>query len=80
LDLGPGKAAMQKTAGPILRRVGLVIEMACILALVAWGDERQALAGITARHLLITGVALGFIVWAIGVTLLLREGRRSRSR
>jgi hypothetical protein len=70
---------MRPAAGPILRRVGLVIEMACILALVAWDVEGRSVAGIGARQLLIAGVALGFVVWVVGLTLLLRHGRRSRS-
>jgi len=71
---------MRPAAGPILRRVGLVIEMACLLALVAGDVEGRSVAGFAARHLLIAGVALGFVLWAIGLTLLLRAGRRSRSR
>ena len=53
--------------------------MACILALVAGNIEGRSVAGIAARHLLMAGVALGFVIWGIGLTLLLRDGRRSRS-
>ena len=70
---------MSPAAGPILRRVGLVIEMACILGLVAGDIEGRSVAGIAVRHLLIAGVALGFVLWSIGLTLLLRNRRRSRS-
>jgi hypothetical protein len=70
---------MKPAAGPILRRVGLLIEMVCLLALVTWGDERRAGAGIPLRPLLIAGVALGFVLWAIGLALLLRAARQSRA-
>jgi hypothetical protein len=59
--------------------MGLLIEMASLLALVAGDVEGRSIAGIPARPLLVTGVALGFVLWAIGLTLLLRAGRRSRS-
>ncbi len=71
---------MRPAAGPILRRVGLLIEMACILALVAGDIEGRSVAGVDARHLLIAGVALGFVIWALGLALLFRDRRRSRSR
>jgi hypothetical protein len=70
---------MRPVAGPILRRVGLVIEMACLVALVAGDVEGRSVAGISARKLLVAGVAVGVVVWGIGLTLLLRNGRRSRS-
>jgi hypothetical protein len=70
---------MKPAAGPILRRVGLLIEMVCLLAFLALGDERRVFAGITLRHLLIAGVALGFVLWAVGLALLLRAARQARS-
>jgi hypothetical protein len=70
---------MRPAAGPILRRVGLVIELPCVLALVFGDVEGRSVAGIAARQLLIAGVALGFVLWSIGVTLVLWHGRRSRS-
>jgi hypothetical protein len=70
---------MKPAAGPIFRRVGLLIEMASLLALVTVVDDRREVAGVAVRHLLIGGVALGFVLWAIGLTLLMRTARRSRS-
>jgi hypothetical protein len=66
---------MLRAAGPILRWVGLVIELASILALVKWDHEGRSVAGIAARHLLIAGVALGFFLWAVGLILLMRARR-----
>jgi hypothetical protein len=68
---------MKPAAGPILRRAGLLIEVACLLALVTLGDGRRAVAGIAVRHLLIAGVALGFFLWAVGLVLLLRAARQA---
>jgi NADH:ubiquinone oxidoreductase subunit K len=65
-------------AGPILRRAGLLIELACLLTLVTQGESRQEIAGISVRHLLMIGVALGFLLWAVGLALLLRAYRQSR--
>jgi hypothetical protein len=67
-------------AGPILRWVGLAIELGSILALVQWNHEGKRALGIPVRHLLMAGVALGFFVWAVGLVLLVRaQARRSRS-
>jgi hypothetical protein len=70
---------MKPAAGPLLRRGGLLIEMVCLLALVSAGDGRALFAGITVRHVLIAGVALGFVVWAIGLALLFRAARQARA-
>jgi hypothetical protein len=70
---------MKPAAGPILRRGGLLIEMVCLLALVSLGDERRVIAGITVRHMLFAGLALGFVLWAVGLTLLLRAARQARA-
>lgn len=65
-------------AGPILRRVGLLIEVACLLAVVTLGDDRREVAGVAVRQLMIAGVALGFVLWGVGLTLLFIAGRRGR--
>jgi hypothetical protein len=70
---------MKPAAGPILRRAGLLIEITCLLTLFAQGDSRQEVAGISVRHLLMFGVALGFLLWAVGLALLLRAARQSRA-
>jgi hypothetical protein len=70
---------MKRAAGPILRSVGLLIEIACLLALVTLIDERRTLAGIAVRDLLIAGAALGFVLWGVGLGLLIRAARQGRS-
>jgi hypothetical protein len=69
---------MKSAAGPILRRAGLLLEIACFLAYVARRDERRTIAGIAVSHLLISGLALGFLLWAVGLTLVLRDARERR--
>jgi hypothetical protein len=70
---------MQRAAGPILRWVGLLIELASILALVRWDYQGRTIGGLEAQYLLLAGVALGVVLWAIGVALILRAARQSRS-
>jgi len=68
---------MKPSAGPILRRVGLLIELSSLLALVTLDDGRRAFAGVAARIWLIAGVALGFVVWGIGLALMIIDARRA---
>jgi hypothetical protein len=70
---------MKRAAGPILRWLGLLIELACILALVRWDYQGRTIGGLEARHLLFAGVVLGFALWAVGLALILRAARQSRS-
>jgi hypothetical protein len=69
---------MLRTAGPILRWLGLLIELGSILALMKWDHEGRTVAGIAVRHLLLAGVALGFLIWAVGLVLLI-SARRQRA-
>ena len=68
-------------AGPILRRVGLLIEIVCLLAILAVDADggRQTLGGIAVRDLLMAGLAVGFVVWGVGLGLWARAARRPRS-
>jgi hypothetical protein len=66
-------------AGPLLRQVGLLLELGCILALVAGDVEGRIVAGIAVRHLLIAGAGLGFVLWGVGLALLRRAARRRSS-
>jgi hypothetical protein len=68
---------MKTTAGPLLRWVGLLIEMASLLALVTWDDGRRAVAGVAVRQILLAGVVLGLVVWGVGLLLIVRGARRS---
>ncbi len=69
---------MRPVAGLILRRVGLLIELACLLAFVALRDDRRVVAGVDLRRMLIAGVALGFGIWIMGMLWIRLPARRSR--
>jgi hypothetical protein len=70
---------MKRAAGPILRWVGLLIEMASILALVRCDYQGRTIGGLEAWRVLYAGVALGLVLWAAGLALILRAARRSQS-
>ncbi len=67
---------MKPLTGPILRRVGLIIEIACLLAFVTLPDDREAFAGVDLRRVLIAGVALGFVLWIAGIAWIWTSARR----
>jgi len=69
---------MSPVTGPILRRVGLCIEMVCLLAYVTLPDDRAIFAGIDMSRVLIGGVAVGFALWIVGTATIWSSARRSR--
>ena len=69
---------MKPLTGLILRRVGLLIEIACLLAFVTLPDDGEVTAGVDLRRVLIAGVALGFVLWIAGMTWIWSSARRSR--
>ncbi len=69
---------MKPVAGLILRRVGLLIEIICLLAFITLPDDRQVFAGVDARRVLISGVALGFVLWIVGMASILSTAGRAR--
>jgi hypothetical protein len=69
---------MKPVTGLILRRVGLLIEIACLLAFVTLPDDRVVFAGVDARRLLVGGIAVGFVLWIVGMTSIMFSARRTR--
>lgn len=69
---------MKPVAGLILRRVGLLIEMVCLLAFVTLPDDREVFAGVDLKNVLVAGVALGFILWVVGMASIWSSSRRIR--
>ena len=69
---------MKPITGLILRRVGLLIEFACLLAFVTLPDDREVFAGVDLRRVLIAGVALGFVLWIVGMAAIWSSARRAR--
>ena len=70
---------MKPITGLILRRVGLLIEMVCLLAYVTIPDHREVVAGVELRRLLIGGVALGFVLWIVGMAAIWSSSRRTHA-
>ena len=70
---------MKPVTGLILRRVGLLIEIACLLAFVTLPDDREVFAGVDLRRVLIAGVALGFVLWIVGMASIWSSARRARA-
>lgn len=69
---------MRPITGMILRRLGLLIEMVCLLAFVTLPKDREAFAGVDLRRVLIAGVALGFVLWIVGTASIWSSARRTR--
>ena len=70
---------MKPVTGLILRRVGLLIEFACLLAFVTLPDDREVFAGVDLRRVLIAGVAVGFVLWIVGMAAIWSSARRARA-
>ena len=73
---------MTPITGQILRRVGLVIEVLCMLGLLSVMRGRVDFwqkHGIDPSIALTIGLGCGFVVWSIG-TYILVKGRRDRLR
>jgi len=69
---------MKSITGLILRRVGLLIEMVCLVAFVMLPDGREIMAGVDVKRVLLAGVALGFVLWVVGVASIWSSARRTR--
>ncbi len=63
--------------GALLRNLGLLIELPCVLALLSSGEERR-IGGVSIRTYLIGGVVFGFVLWAVGTVIRLGALRRAR--
>jgi len=60
---------MKPEIGQIVRRVGLLMEMICLLGLVSLSPEKQAqltFAGIGPQQVLTWGLVTGFVLWFTG--------------
>jgi len=70
---------MKPVTGMILRRVGLLIEMICLLAFMTVRDDPEAFAGVGLKRALIAGIALGFALWIAGMASIWTAARRNRA-
>jgi hypothetical protein len=60
-----------KAAGQILRLVGILIEIACLIPILRMGGSKQQFAGIPLTQLLVAGIILGAILWAGGLFMII---------
>lgn len=74
---------MTAAGGQMVRRLGLLIEAVCMLGLVSVargnGASLRSALRMDPGTVLVTGLALGFCVWAFGTFQILQARRRARS-
>jgi len=70
---------MKPVTGMILRRVGLLIEFACLLAFVTLPDDREVFTGVDLKRVLIVGVIVGFVLWLVGMVTIWASAGRARA-
>ncbi|HEX8203194.1 MAG TPA: hypothetical protein VF590_22145 [Isosphaeraceae bacterium] len=70
---------MGRGTGLVLRITGPLIEVACLVLLFSFPGRRLSPAGIPLDDLLYAGLALGFAMVLIGLSLSGRSGREARS-
>ena len=64
-----GRAAMKPQTGLLLRLVGPLIEVVCLILLFASRGKGWTLAGIDAQMFFYGGFAIGFVLVMLGLTL-----------
>ena len=69
---------MTAQTGVILRLVGPLIEVACLIILLRVRDQGRQVAGIPVEYVLYAGLALGFALVVVGLTLARPAPRRPR--
>jgi hypothetical protein len=68
-----------RAAGQIMRMVGLLFEMACMIPLLTLGRSNRQFAGVSLSQWFFGGIVLGAIVWTAGLFLIMaapKPGRR----
>jgi hypothetical protein len=72
---------MYQVLGPVLRRVGLIIEVLCILALLSVSRGKTEFWQKTGLDPVVTlriGLGIGILVWTAGTILIVRSRRGPR--
>jgi hypothetical protein len=69
---------MRATHGQILRLVGMLIELGCLLPLVSMRTPGRQFAGVRLDHLLTAGVVVGGVVFIAGWFLILTARKPQR--
>ncbi len=69
---------MNARTGMILRLVGPLIEVGCLIVLLQVRDRGRSVAGVPVEYPLYAGLALGFALVVAGLTLVRPAPRRPR--
>jgi len=69
---------MKPATALILRSLGLLIEVAGLMAFVVLRNDRRAVGGIELRYVAFAAVSLGFVLWMLGIAARQAWGRRPR--
>jgi hypothetical protein len=69
----------RRTAASLLRMVGPLIQVACMIALFRDPGGRSTFAGVAVRTLGYGGLALGFVLVALGLLIAPASGGRDRT-
>ena len=70
---------MRSAIGPVLRMAGPLVQVACLIALLAPGTRGRSVAGVPIQAILYGGFAVGFVLVLAGLALsrpARRPGRR----
>ncbi|HEV3122515.1 MAG TPA: hypothetical protein VGY53_11460 [Isosphaeraceae bacterium] len=67
-----------RAAGNILRLVGLLIELGCMIPILSLGHSNRQFAGIRLSQLFFGGIVLGAIVWTAGLFLIVAAPKPKR--
>ena len=59
--------------GLALRLLGPLIEVACLILLQRWGGQGRTVAGLPVEYVLFAGLAVGFAMVVLGLTLFRRR-------
>jgi hypothetical protein len=69
---------MRSESALLLRLIGPLIQVICLVLLFWPGSRGRTIAGVSAETLLYAGFALGFVVSLIGITLSRFQRQRPR--
>ncbi|WP_422931273.1 hypothetical protein [Singulisphaera sp. PoT] len=69
---------MKSVNGQIIRRVGLLLEMICLLGLIASRKQQvpALILGVDSQQLFMIGLLSGFVLWFAGTVAIFRQNRK----
>ena len=67
---------MIRTYGAVLRLVGPLIEIVCLMALMRMGGENPTYLGVPLRSILLSGIGIGLVCVIAGLVMSQQRPRR----